>query len=49
MKQSSASLLSFQLEFEVIVLAVLLASSSEQQCPDKRAHFLCQMKLCHIS
>ena len=35
MKQSAASLQSFQLQFEVIVLAVLLTSSSEQQCPDK--------------
>ena len=25
---------SFQLQFEVIVSAVMLASSSEQQCPD---------------
>ena len=47
MKHSAASL-QFQLEFEVIVLDVLLASSSEQQCPDKRAHFLCHI-LCHIS
>ena len=34
-KQSADSLLSFQLQFEVIVLAVLLASVSEQQCPDE--------------
>ena len=31
-------------QFEVIVFAVLLASSSEQQCPDKRAHFQRQVK-----
>ena len=36
MKWSAASLQSFQLQFEVIVLAVLLASSSEQQCPKNR-------------
>jgi hypothetical protein len=34
-KHSAASLQSFQLQCEAIVLAVLLASSSEQQCPDK--------------
>ena len=34
MKQSAVSLQSFQLQFEVIVLAVLLAISSVQQCPD---------------
>jgi hypothetical protein len=34
-KLSAASLQSFQLQLEVIVLAVLLASSSEQQCPDE--------------
>ena len=31
-KLSESSLQSFQLQFEVIVLAVLLASCSEQQC-----------------
>ena len=35
MKGSVASLLSFQLQFEVIVLVVLLANSSEQNCPDE--------------
>jgi hypothetical protein len=35
MKRSAASLQSFHLQFEVIVLAVLLVSLSEQQCPDK--------------
>ena len=45
----AASLQSFQLQFEFIVLAVLLASSSEQHCPSERAHFLCQAKSCLIS
>ena len=49
MKLSAASLQSFQLQFKVIVLAVMLASSSKQQCPDERAHFLCQAKSCLIS
>ena len=40
MKGSAASLHSLQFQFEVIVLAVLLDSSSEQQCPDERAHFI---------
>ena len=44
MKQIAASLQFFQVHFQVIVLAVLLASSFEQQCPDKRAHILCQAK-----
>ena len=35
MKRRSTSLQSFQLQFEMIVLAVLLASSSEQQFPDE--------------
>ena len=37
MKGSAASLQSFLLQFEVevILLDVLLASSSEQQCPDE--------------
>ena len=48
-KLSAASLQSFQIQFEVIVLAVLLASSSEQQCPDERAHFLYQAKSLLIS
>ena len=33
-KPSAASFQAFQLQFEVIVLAVLLASSSEQQWPE---------------
>jgi hypothetical protein len=48
-KLNAAILRCFQLQFEVIVLDVLLASSSEQQCPDERAHFLLQAKLCIIS
>ena len=32
MKQSAASLNYLQLQFEMIVLVVLLASSSERQC-----------------
>jgi hypothetical protein len=39
-KLREASLPSFQLQFEVIVLGVFLASSSEQQCPDEKTHFL---------
>ena len=35
MKRSAASLQSFQLQFEVIVLAVLLARSPEQRSPDE--------------
>jgi hypothetical protein len=35
---SEASLQSFQLQLEAIVLAVLLVSSSEQQCSDEREH-----------
>ena len=48
-KRSAASLQSFQLHFKVIVLAVLLARSSGQQCPNERAHFLCQAKYRLIS
>jgi hypothetical protein len=43
-KQSAASLQSLQLQFEVIVLAVLLASFSEQQCPEEISNVLCQAK-----
>ena len=48
-KRSTASLRSFQLQFEVIVLAVLLVSSSELQFPDEKAHVPCQVKSCIIS
>jgi hypothetical protein len=42
-KQSAASLRSFQLQFEVIVLAVSLTSSSKQFTGEK-ANVLCQAK-----
>ena len=42
--QKAASLLSFQLQFEVIVLAI-----SSEQWPGERANVLCQVKLHIIS